>query len=331
MRPPVHMKFVDKAQAALIAAVEIYNKPSFSYREETFAILAINAWELLLKAKVLKDNDNDQKSITLYEQRQTRSGVKSKKRYLQRSRSGNPKTLSLGACILALDAKESSRLSPAIKGNLDALTEIRDNAVHYINASDLLSKQVLEVGAATVKNFVLAGKSWFKRDFSNSISLILPLAFLESGSNIETVTVSPDESNLINYLKQIANDDTTGGDEFKVALRVTVKFERSKLDNASKVVISNDEDAVKVTLSEEDVRAKYPWDYNELVSRLENRYTDFKRNKKFYDICRVLKKNNKFVKQRFLDPDNSKSPKKEYYNSNIIPEFDKHYTRRNST
>jgi hypothetical protein len=75
------MRFVDKAQAALIAAVEIYNKPSFSYREETFAILAINAWELLLKAKVLKDNDNDQKSITLYEQRQTRSGVKSKKRY----------------------------------------------------------------------------------------------------------------------------------------------------------------------------------------------------------------------------------------------------------
>ena len=105
------MKFVDKAQAALIAAVEIYNKPNFSYREETFAILAINAWELLLKAKVLKDNDNDSKSIRLYEQRQTRSGEKSKKRYLQRSRSGNPRTLSLGACISALDAKESSDLA----------------------------------------------------------------------------------------------------------------------------------------------------------------------------------------------------------------------------
>ena len=43
MRPPIHQRFVDKADAAITAAVEIYNKPSFAYREETFAILALNA------------------------------------------------------------------------------------------------------------------------------------------------------------------------------------------------------------------------------------------------------------------------------------------------
>jgi hypothetical protein len=52
MRPPLHQRFVDKAEAAITAAVEVYNKPSFVYREETFAILALNAWELLLKGKV---------------------------------------------------------------------------------------------------------------------------------------------------------------------------------------------------------------------------------------------------------------------------------------
>jgi hypothetical protein len=61
MRPPLHSKFVDKAHAAITSAVEIYNKPSFAYREETFTLLALNAWELLLKAKVLKDGDNDLK------------------------------------------------------------------------------------------------------------------------------------------------------------------------------------------------------------------------------------------------------------------------------
>lgn len=40
-----------KAESAMAAAIEIFNKPSFSYREETFVILMLNAWELLLKAK----------------------------------------------------------------------------------------------------------------------------------------------------------------------------------------------------------------------------------------------------------------------------------------
>lgn len=37
-----------KAVAAAVASIEVYNKPDFYYREETFAILMTNAWELLL-------------------------------------------------------------------------------------------------------------------------------------------------------------------------------------------------------------------------------------------------------------------------------------------
>jgi hypothetical protein len=42
---------LDKSLAAMISAIEIYNKPDFKYREETFLVLCINSWELLLKAK----------------------------------------------------------------------------------------------------------------------------------------------------------------------------------------------------------------------------------------------------------------------------------------
>jgi hypothetical protein len=38
----------------MLSAIEIYNKPDFKYREETFSILAINPWELLLKARLLQ-------------------------------------------------------------------------------------------------------------------------------------------------------------------------------------------------------------------------------------------------------------------------------------
>jgi hypothetical protein len=48
-----------KSLQAALAAIEIYNKPDFRYREESFAVLICNSWELLLKAKVLADgNDN---------------------------------------------------------------------------------------------------------------------------------------------------------------------------------------------------------------------------------------------------------------------------------
>ncbi len=51
-------ELLDRAVAATVAAIEIYNKPDFLYREEAFSVLAINGWELLLKAKWLADHNN---------------------------------------------------------------------------------------------------------------------------------------------------------------------------------------------------------------------------------------------------------------------------------
>jgi len=48
----------NKSLSAILAAIEVYNKPNFFYREETFAILATNRWELLLKARILQLDRN---------------------------------------------------------------------------------------------------------------------------------------------------------------------------------------------------------------------------------------------------------------------------------
>ena len=68
----------------MVAAIDVYNKPDFSYREETFSILALNAWELLLKARYLAHHSNDLRCLYLYEHRQTKSGTRSKRVYLRR-------------------------------------------------------------------------------------------------------------------------------------------------------------------------------------------------------------------------------------------------------
>jgi hypothetical protein len=52
----VSEKLINSSIQAALSAIEIYNKPDFKYREQAFAILILNAWELLLKAKILSES-----------------------------------------------------------------------------------------------------------------------------------------------------------------------------------------------------------------------------------------------------------------------------------
>ena len=322
-------KLVEKSQAAIISAIEIYNKPDFKYREETFALLALNAWELLLKAKLLAENHNDVRAIYQREKRTKKDGTPSKKEFLKKNRCGLYQTVSLGRAIVLLDRNPSTRLDSALKANLDALSEIRDNAAHYMNAGPQLAKQVLEIGTATVRNYVSLTKSWFKRDLSRYSLFLMPLGFLGVQRPATAVSLGHDENSLIEYLIALSRMGRTATDsDFHVALTVNLSLQRSNPDAAAKVFITSDPNAPNVILTEEDIRKSYPWDYNELTKRLARRYIDFKANRKYHEIRKSLLKDLPLVKTRVLDPGNPKSAKKDFYNPNIFKIFDQHYTKR---
>ena len=48
---------IAKSKESFLLAVEIFNKPSLEYKTECFSFLITNAWELLLKATIAKDNE----------------------------------------------------------------------------------------------------------------------------------------------------------------------------------------------------------------------------------------------------------------------------------
>src|SRR5271157_2187651 len=170
-------RLLQTAEAALISSIEIYNKPAFAYREETFSILALNAWELLLKAKLLSLCKNDPRCLYVYFFPKTKAGNPSKKLRVKRNRTGNIMTIGIEACIVAIE-KKGTPVPVAVRTNLEALTEIRDNAVHYINASPVLAKQVLEIGTASLRNFVELGKLWLDLDLSSYSLYLMPIGFL---------------------------------------------------------------------------------------------------------------------------------------------------------
>lgn len=233
MPRPLYSKFVDKAQSALTAAIEIYNKPSFDYREETFAMLATNAWELLLKARVLQLNKNKVSSLHVFAFGKTKLGKPSKRKVAKLNRTGTKLTKGLFECMSLLEERGADDLPSPVRKNLEALCEIRDGSVHYIHASSALAHQVLTVAVAAIKNFIRISIVWFKADLSNRISLMLPLAFI-STTAIESVVVSKDESKLISYLAQLVAEDAAHADDFSVAINVDVNSTDPNLETRRK-------------------------------------------------------------------------------------------------
>jgi hypothetical protein len=135
-------ELLDRAVAAMVAAIGVYNKPDVSYRAESFTIVALNAWELLLKAKWLAAHRNRLSSLYI------REGKGSKRPRYKRTRSGSPRTHDLD--YLAKKLTEQKVLDETCRKNLEALTELRDTAVHFYHTNPKLVERVQEVGMGQV-------------------------------------------------------------------------------------------------------------------------------------------------------------------------------------
>jgi hypothetical protein len=326
------VRFLQKAEAALVSSIEVYNRPTFAYREETFAILALNAWELLLKAKLLSEHGNKPRCLYVFERRPLKNGEPSTKLYLKRNRSGAALSHGLWKTISELENRPTIKVDGAIKVNLEALTEIRDNAVHFVIASPLLAKQVLEVGTAAVRNFIDLARLWFQHDLSGGHFFLMPIGFVDAPHPVSAIDLSKDESRLIAYIAQLPSTAAQGAKSpFNVTLEVNLSFKRSTAASAMAVAITNDPSAPQVTLTEDDFKKIYKWTYQQMIEQLKKRYSDFKINSKFMGIRKPLMADPKFVRQRYLDPDNPKSSRKDFYSPTVLAEFDKHYTRKAST
>jgi hypothetical protein len=334
MRRPRHHYLVDKAVEAAISAIEVYNKPAFRYREETFAILMLNAWELLLKARILKQNKNSLRSIEVLDRRRNRSGELSKKLYPRKNRSGNAMTIGIGAAAEVVRGYSSDAIDQYGIENIRLLMEIRDNAVHFHNPGRGLRKRIHEIGSAALRNFAFATKSWFGRNLDSFDFAIMPFAF-ESPTGI-IQTVFPDDvkgpssrlQKLLMDAKQTFPFDATRS--FNVGVEVELHFVRkAKSDGAIAVrVAPGDPAAVPVTITEQDARKAYPWTYTDLRTALHRRYSDFKENETFHRIRKPLERDTRYCHVRQLDPSNPRTAKQRFYNPNILGVFDEHYTRR---
>ena len=222
----------------MLAAVEIYNKPNFAYREESFSILAINSWELLLKARLLQLSNNKMSSILMYEKRRKADGSLSEKLHQVKNRSGTYMSVGMLKSIERLRNDYGDQVHIAVRENLELLCEVRDNAVHFFNKGFDISRIVQELGTACLRNYLVLIRHWFAIDMSSYNFFLMPLAFVREELDVQVVNLNANERRLIEFLKsKSVGNNNDESEEFNVTLRLDVKFSKSKSSDAQQVRI----------------------------------------------------------------------------------------------
>lgn len=325
---------LEKSVAAAISAIEIYNKPDFKYREETFSVLMMNAWELILKSRIVHQNNNKLSSIYVYEYKSNKDGSKRKRPSIKANRSGNYMTIGTIKAIELLLAKGDKHLKGPCQENILILQEIRDNAVHFKNRDHFLGNKIQEVGTASLRNYLNLIRIWFGYDLSKYNFFLMPLSFHHGFDEVTSLSVEKPSNqikNLIAYITQQevahpSNENTN----FNISLKVETQFVKASTPDAMPFQYSKSSGALQVSVTEEDALKKYSMDYKSLYNVPRERYSDFKVNQRYHKLRKTLEVDERWGRIRLLNPQDPKGTKKVFYCPEIVKEFDKHYTMKKS-
>jgi hypothetical protein len=321
MRPPRWKALVDKSIAACCAAIEIYNKPVVPHREETFAILVVAAWELLLKARLIKENGNQLRAIYETEATKRKDGKPSKRKGIRRNKAGNPVTIGIFTAAERAAALPTKPLDAACKENLELLIEVRNNAVHFVNEDRDLAIRVHEVGVAALRNYAIALADWFEQDISSLRFSILPLSFdgAVAAQVIPAAKRTQQAQNLLAHMDRAISGAAEPKDSrFAVSLRVETRIVGNRAPDAVPIKYGKGPDAAKVELTEEALRTGWPHDYRELVRRVQKLVPGLKQNKAFHTAHKALSADGRFAQVRLLDINNPRSSRKTYYSDAMV-------------
>lgn len=322
MRPPRWKALVEKSIAACCAAIEIYNKPVVPHREETFAILLVAAWELLLKARLIQEGGNQLKAIYEMEAARRKDGKPGKRQAIRRNRAGNPVTIGIAMAMERARSLPLRPLNAACKENLELLIEVRNNAVHFVNEDRDLATRVHEVGVAALRNYAAMLGDWFGQDLSAYRFAILPLSFdgAVAAQVVPAARRSEQAQNLLAHMERaIAEARPPSDGRFAISLRVETRIVGAGAADAVGIKLGKGPGAVPVELTEAEFLKRWPYEHKQMVAMVKQRLPWVVVNNAFHAHVRALRAEERFARDRHLDLSNPKSKlKKTYFSQGMV-------------
>lgn len=201
-------QLVDKSIEAFIIGLEIYNKPTIKYRIEGFSFFICNAWELMLKAKLIKDYGAN----SIYYKDKTE------------------RTISLENCIKKIYTNENGNL----RKNLETIIELRNTSTHFI--TEEYERIYAPLFQACVQNFVSEISIFHNEDITNYIAqnfLTLSVNIKEIDSNQLRGKYSKEIiSKLLEQEKKILGLEENSNSDFYIPINTSfyITKDKSKAD-----------------------------------------------------------------------------------------------------
>ena len=135
-------KLLAKSNEAFVLAIEIFNKPTISYRVEGFSFFICNAWELLLKAHII--NSYGEQEIYFKDKPE--------------------RTISIENCIRKIFTNDKDPL----RINLERIIELRNISTHFI--TEEYEQIYVPLFQACVRNYSDKLLEFFDVDITEKIS-----------------------------------------------------------------------------------------------------------------------------------------------------------------
>lgn len=249
-------RLVDNSMSAMLSAIEIFNKPRISYRDEVTVVLVVNAYELLLKATLRHAGKNV---------------------FYKKERGAPYLTLSLDDCIKRMhNAKLWGTLDgKAVAANILTLAEYRNRAIHLYNSSDLatLIYYLMQQSVINYKDLLLQS---FGKDISSEMTWqLLPLGASPPPEDVSFLSPTPkrpavqEAQDFIDHLRErVENIEKQGGDPGRIATVYDVHMQSVKKYGSRDLLVGVDQESDgRIVFKDRDSRDTHPYTMKQMLDR----------------------------------------------------------------
>ena len=269
-------KLMKRSLDAFMVALEVYNRPSLENRVEVFAILLVNAWELLLKSEMRKKFGRD--SI-FYKDDSTKS-------------------LALRNVL-----KKMLKDTDPIRKNIELIVDLRDQAIHLLIPE--LQQSISRIFQASVLNFVDCYKKWTgKHPFSGqSVGM---LSLILDGPETSLVTIKNcygknTANKVAEFLKKVEQSEREINSE-KFAIPINYRTVLTKRNDDADFVLTKGSPGESTVFIEvpKDINRLYPHRAKEVINAVNNKLLNENRKPiNTYDFIALTSKHKIKGNQKF--------------------------------
>ena len=265
---------LNKSEEAYLMSIEIINKPTINYRTEGFCFFICNAWELLLKAYLIKKSSDI--NVINY-------------------KNDNNRTISLDECV----EKVFTSTTDKTKNNIAFIRSIRNKSTHNILPDyDFLLSPAFQRCLTNYNKFFK--KQFPEYELNEKITPYIALVNSGNENNVSALILNPTNLIMLEKIKKEMNSDET--------LCQTLRLVSTKKENDADIkytIIDNGGENATIINVPKDIEKTHPYTTTEVIKKIkETLELSLGTNhgftsSKFQDICKKkgIKNNQEYCYQ----------------------------------